>query len=33
MGSTARRRAVQEFSAEAAAAGVEAVYRQELERR
>ena len=33
MGAAARRRAVEEFSAEAAAAGVEAVYRQELEKR
>jgi polysaccharide biosynthesis protein PelF len=33
MGAAARRRAVEEFSAEAAAAGVEAVYRQELDRR
>jgi starch synthase len=33
MGAAARRRAVEEFSAEAAAAGVEAVYREELERR
>jgi glycosyltransferase involved in cell wall biosynthesis len=33
MGAAARRRAVQEFSADAAATGVEAVYREELERR
>ena len=33
MGAAARRRAVEEFSADAAAAGVEAVYRQELENR
>jgi len=33
MGTAARRRAVEEFSAEAAVGGVEAVYRQELERR
>lgn len=32
MGAAARRRAVEEFSAEAAAAGVEAVYREELAR-
>jgi glycosyltransferase involved in cell wall biosynthesis len=33
MGAAARRRAVEEFSADRAAAGVEAVYRQELENR
>ena len=33
LGAAARRRAVEEFSLEAAAAGVEAVYRDELERR
>jgi glycosyltransferase involved in cell wall biosynthesis len=33
LGAAARRRAVEEFSAEAAAAGVEAVYREELEKR